>query len=70
MRERVRAEKAGTPYEGQVGHAPDTTWTGKAEGYEWHDQTGRVNASLGAQARNYPVGFKPDKFAFDPTPVG
>lgn len=39
MAERARAAEAGSPYSGQVGHAPDTTWTGEAEGYEWHDQT-------------------------------
>jgi hypothetical protein len=69
-RERIRADNTGTPYSGQVGHAPDTTWTGDPEAYEWQDQTGRVNASLGAQARNYPIGFKPSGFEFDPRPIG
>jgi hypothetical protein len=66
-RERVRAERTDTPYEGHVGHAPDTTWTGKPEAYEWHDQTPRVNTSLGRQALNYPEGYKPTKFVFDPS---
>ncbi|MBV9139727.1 MAG: hypothetical protein JO115_02195 [Pseudonocardiales bacterium] len=60
--ERVRAIEAGTQYQGQVGHAPDTTWTGKPEAFEWHDQTPRVNSSLGAQARQYPEGYKPTEF--------
>jgi hypothetical protein len=60
--ERARAAEAGTPYQGQVGHAPDTTWTGKPDAFEWHDQTRRVNSSLGAQARQYPEGYKPTEF--------
>lgn len=31
--ERARAEAAGDPYEGHVGHVPDTTWTGTASGF-------------------------------------
>lgn len=61
-RERKRAAAAGTAYEGQVGHAPDATWTGQPGSHEWHDQTPKVNASLGAQARSYPVGFVPTDF--------
>ena len=60
--ERARALAAGTPYQGQVGHAPDTTWTGNPVGREWHDQTQRVNASLGGQASHYPVGYIPTVF--------
>jgi hypothetical protein len=60
--ERARAEAAGTPYQGHVGHAPDATWTGKPQGYEWHDQTGRVNTSLGRQAQRYPIGYRPTRF--------
>jgi len=60
--ERLRAGQDGTPYQGHVGHAPDTTWTGRPDAYEWHDQTRRVNSSLGAQARHYPEGFKPSEF--------
>jgi hypothetical protein len=62
-RERRRAEAAGVPYEGQVGHAPDATWTGRPKSGAWHDQTARVNASLGAQSRAYPIGFKPTDFS-------
>lgn len=62
MAERLRGRDAGTPYEGHVGHAPDTTWTGRPDGYEYHDQTGRVNSSLGAQARQYPEGYRPSRF--------
>jgi hypothetical protein len=60
--EGARAAEAGTPYQGHVGHAPDTTWTGKAQGYEWHDQTPRVNTSLGRQAQGYPIGYRPTRF--------
>ena len=62
MAERLRAKNAGEPYQGQVGHVPDTTWTGRPDGYEWHDQTSRVNASLGSQARQYPEGHRPSEF--------
>src|SRR5690606_4869784 len=43
--ERQIAETAGRPYEGVVGHAPDTTWTGRPVPREWHDQSMRVNSS-------------------------
>lgn len=60
--ERARAADAGTPYQGQVGHAPDTTWTGKAEAYAWLDQSQRLNASLGGTAPHYPIGYRPTIF--------
>ncbi|WP_216211176.1 putative T7SS-secreted protein [Amycolatopsis aidingensis] len=63
--ERLAAKEAGQPYSGHVGHAPDTTWTGKPDAFEWHDQTPRVNSSLGAQARRYPVGHQPSNFEFE-----
>jgi len=69
-REKLRAAEAGTPYDGHAGHAPDTTWIGKPEAYEWHDQTRKVNSSLGGQVRKYPVGFKPSEFVFDSSPAG
>ena len=50
------------PYSGQVGHVPDTTWTGTPVGRQWQDQTQRVNASLGGAARGYPIGFRPTIF--------
>lgn len=62
QKERRRAAGAGTPYSGHVGHAPDTTWTGRPGSQKWHDQTPRVNTSLGAQSRRYPTGFKPTDF--------
>lgn len=65
FRERARAEAANTPYAGQVGHAPDSMWTGKAEGFEWHDQTEKVNKSLGSQGSKYPVGYRPTEFRFE-----
>lgn len=61
--ERIRAKKAGTPYSGQVGHVPDTTFSGDALPPSWWaDQTQRVNASFGGQATRYPVGFRPSGF--------
>ena len=60
--ERARAAAAGTPYVGQVGHVPDTTWTGTAVGREWQDQIQRVNASLGGSSRAYPIGYRPTIF--------
>ncbi len=61
-RERTRAARAGTPYQGQVGHAPDVTWTGDAGPYRWQDTSPRLNASIGGQSRRYPRGFKPTEF--------
>ena len=55
----------GRPYQGVVGHGPDTTWTGKAEGYRWLDQNYRVNSSLGGQSTRYPIGFKPTGFVLN-----
>jgi hypothetical protein len=60
--ERARAAAAGEPYAGQVGHVPDTTWTGTAQPYSWMDLTQRVNASLGSQAAQYPIGYQPTIF--------
>ncbi len=60
--ERSRAAAAGDPYRGQAGHVPDTTWINRADPYAWHDQTSLVNPSLGRQAQNYPLGYRPTKF--------
>jgi hypothetical protein len=60
-----RAAAAGTPYAGNVGHVPDTTWVGKPDPPSWQDLTEQVNKSLGAQARKYPIGFKPTRFLFE-----
>ena len=60
--ERAAAAEAGTPYQGQAGHVPDTTWTGRPDPYSWLDLDPSVNASLGGQARWYPIGYKPTKF--------
>jgi hypothetical protein len=60
-----RAAAAGTPYAGNVGHVPDTTWVGKPDPPSWQDLTAKANKSLGAQARGYPVGFKPTRFLFE-----
>lgn len=56
------AAARGVPYRGVVGHGPDTTWTGNAIPPVWLDQTKRVNSSLGAQARHFPLGFQPTGF--------
>lgn len=65
--ERNRAELAGTPYSGVVGHGIDTTWTGSAVPPIWLDQRASVNSSLGAQSRRYPLGYKPQCFIYGPT---
>jgi hypothetical protein len=62
-RERRNAERVGRPYEGQVGHAPDTTWTGRPDSDEWHDQSPYVNRSLGGQSGGYPDGFVATDFS-------
>jgi hypothetical protein len=60
--ERSSAAAAGTPYQGQVGHVPDTTWTGTPQPYSWLDLDPAVNASIGGQANGYPLGFVPTDF--------
>ena len=64
--ERARASATGSPYSGQAGHVPDTTWTGNPQPQSWLDLTRSVNSSLGAQARLYPIGYQPTKFIFSP----
>jgi RHS repeat-associated protein len=60
--ERSSAAAAGQPYQGVVGHVPDTTWTGNAQPYQWMDLTRRLNSSLGGQTNGYPIGYKPTEF--------
>ncbi|MEL4105377.1 hypothetical protein AAFA46_00865 [Oscillospiraceae bacterium WX1] len=62
--ERARAAAAGTPYQGHVGHVPDTTWTGTADPFSWLDLDPSVNMSIGGQANRYPIGYKPTEFRF------
>lgn len=64
--ERAQAAAAGNPYAGQVGHVPDTTWTGTPQPYTWLDLSPRVNMSLGGQAVQYPIGYQPTEFIFVP----
>lgn len=64
--ERAAAAEAGNPYQGHAGHVPDTTWTGNPDPYAWLDLDPAVNSSLGAQARWYPIGYKPTQFVFKP----
>jgi len=68
--ERQAAADAGTPYQGQVGHVPDTTWTGTPVPFMWLDLDPRVNASIGGQANRYPLGFVPTDFQVGPPPRG
>ena len=64
--ERARAAAAGTPYGPMnAGHVPDTTWTGNPQPYSWLPLSPRVNSSLGSQAAQYPIGFKPTGFYLD-----
>ncbi|HJQ41170.1 MAG TPA: RHS repeat-associated core domain-containing protein [Thermoanaerobaculia bacterium] len=47
-RERIRAERAGEPYAGQVGHVPDTAISGQAEPPAgWLDMPGTSNQCCG-----------------------
>ncbi len=67
-RVRAAARKAGdTSYEGMhVGHVPDTTWSGKPQGYEYMPLTPKVNMSLGYWSQAYPEGYVPTKFVYVP----
>jgi hypothetical protein len=65
VEERARALAEGMPYQGHVGHVPDTTWTGNPQPYSWLDLSLRVNSSLGGQATRYPVGYQPTEFIFE-----
>jgi hypothetical protein len=67
--ERARAGAAGRPYRGVAGHGPDTTWTGKPNPPEWQDEDWIVNSSLGAQARRYPIGYRPTEFILTEPPA-
>jgi hypothetical protein len=61
--ERERARNPGKYPPGvHPGHVPDTTWTGKAEPFNWQALDARVNMSLGAQALRYSIGYKPTSF--------
>lgn len=63
-REARRAERAGTPYQGQAGHVPDTTWVGLPDPHSWLDLDAPINQSLGSQALRYPLGYKPTEFVY------
>jgi len=63
--ERNRAAVSGTPYQGHVAHVPDTTWTNNPIPHKWMDMSPRLNSSLGAQSRRYPLGFKPTQFTIE-----
>ncbi|WP_354430197.1 LamG-like jellyroll fold domain-containing protein [Streptomyces sp. FZ201] len=62
------AEVGGTEYAYQsrtvAGHMPDTTWSGKASPYCWHQQDARVNSKVGAYATKYNVGYRPTGFYY------
>ena len=63
--ERKRAAAAGVPYRGVVGHAPDTTWTGRPVAPFWIDMEPSINSSIGRQALDYPRGYQPKRFIFE-----
>ena len=68
--ERARAAAAGQSYRGVAGHGPDTTWTGQPVPPEWQDMDFIVNSSIGAQARRYPIGYRPTEFILnEPLPA-
>ena len=64
--ERARAIAEGRPYTtGQVvGHGLDMTWTGRPVAPFWLPMDSSINSSLGRQAQNYPIGFKPTRFIY------
>jgi RHS repeat-associated protein len=66
--ERTRAAAAATPYQGEAGHVPDTTWGGTAQPFLWLDLDPSVNRSIGGQANGYPFGYVPTEFIFGPPP--
>ncbi|MGW0038131.1 hypothetical protein [Gordonia sp. NPDC003376] len=46
-------------YQGKdVGHVPDTAWTGVATTGNWMPLTPTVNQSIGGQATGYPIGYR------------
>jgi hypothetical protein len=63
--ERFVAAAEGRSYTGVVGHGPDTTWTGKPVAPYWLDMDHSINSSLGRQAQNYPIGYKPTRFIYE-----
>jgi RHS repeat-associated protein len=67
--ERARAAAAGSAYQGQAGHVPDTTWMGTPRPYSWLDLDPRVNLSIGGQANRYPFGFVPTEFELGTVPL-
>lgn len=68
--ERAKAAAAGTPYQGHVGHVPDTTWMGTQNPFLWFDLDPRVNLSIGGQVNRYPFGYMPLEFRIGPPPTG
>ncbi|WP_420998493.1 hypothetical protein ACKI2N_032040 [Cupriavidus sp. 30B13] len=62
--ERAVALAEGKPYVGVVGHGPDTTWTGRPVAPFWLDMDFSINSSLGRQAQDYPIGYKPTRFIY------
>lgn len=68
-RERKRAQSAQDPYGSDVAaHLPDSTWVGGPEPPGgWGRHTNRLNASIGSQSAQYPVGYRPTVFQMDDT---
>jgi len=64
-KEWVAAQAEGRSYVGVVGHGPDTTWTGRPVSPFWLDMDSSINSSLGRQAQDYPIGYKPTRFIYE-----
>jgi toxin YxiD len=64
--ERTRAAAEGTPYRGNAGHVPDTTWTGTPEPHSWLDLDPALNKSIDGQSNGHPFGYKPARFIYKP----
>ena len=64
-RERMRAERAGTPYSGQAEHVPDTAISGQANPPGgWLDMTGRSNNIVGGGLSSR-IGTRIDRITID-----
>jgi hypothetical protein len=63
--ERLRAARAGQPYQGQAGHVPDTALTGRAHPPGgWLDMPGRSNSVVGGGLGSR-VGATVDRITID-----
>jgi RHS repeat-associated protein len=53
----------------QAGHVPDVLWTGQVNppAARWFCMSAQANTSVGAQQRQYPIGWRPTGFIFHAT---